>query len=280
MSLIHKALKKAEDHFSTSKVQSTIDIPEEGLIAEEKSGIMGTDLTPRTVGLIVLVVFAGAFAIYTNFFADKKPKKPAPTPGVSVEQQAAVSAADVPQVPPPSVSGVTSTASAFAAGATKLPSDVLVIYEEGQRLFIAGEIDPALIKFEEALTKVPDSPKILNSLGLALKKKGDKVRAEKYYNEALRNDPNCSECLNNLGVLKADEQDNVSAVIYFKKAITEQETYADPYFNLAVIMEGEGNLRSAVEHYKKFLMYTTSEDEGLKDKIRLRIEDLALNWGE
>ncbi len=280
MSLIHKALKKAEDHFSTPKVESPVGIPEEGLIAEEKSGIMGTDLTPRTVGLIVLVVLAAAFAVYTNFFADKKPSKPAPTPDVNVAQQAVEPVVVIEETPPASSTGVTATVPLTTTGMTELPPDVKRIYEEGQRLFLVGEIDQALIKFEEALTKVPDSAKILNSLGLALKKKGDKVRAEKYYTEALKNDPDCSECLNNLGVLKADENDNVSAVIYFKKAITEQETYADPYFNLAVIMENEGNLKSAVEYYKKFLMYTTSENDELKDKIRLRIEDLALNWEE
>lgn len=274
MSLIHKALKKVEKR--TSSDYESIVTPEEEILAKEKSGLLSTSMTPRTMVLIALVVVAAAIAVYMNFFAGDDRGK------VKVQKPVEVASATLPEVSPaaeprPDVAGVSIREGGSAA--SELTPEVKILSDEGEKYFLAGDFDKALAKFKEALTKAPDSPEILNSMGLVLKKKGDFEAAERYYDQALKYDPDCCECLNNLAVLKADQGDNVSAVLNLRKAVAIAETYADPYFNLAVIMEKEGNFKSAVEYYKKFLMYTSSDDK-FKNEVRMRIEDLALNWEE
>lgn len=279
MSLIHKAMKKAEKP-DVSGVGNVVSPEEEIVSSLGKKSFLPASLPPRTIGLIVLTVFVAMFAVYMNFCAKKGPKK------IEIPQVAIESApvGQVPVIAPEEVVVATDVAgiSMTEAGSkkTELPHNAKLLSDEGEDAFLSGDLELALKKFTEALTVAPDSAEILNSMGLVFKKQGNSKEAEKYYNEAIKKDPACSECLNNLAVLKVDEKDYVSAVLYLKKAITGSETYADPYFNLAVIMEKEGNYKSAVENYKNFLAYTASDDAELKARIKARIEDLTLNWEE
>lgn len=280
MSLIHKALKKAEGKESIADAGS-VDLPEEELVATEgKNKFSSTEITPRTIGLMVLTLFAGIFAVYMNFCADKNPGKMAVALPPPVQ---APVAAPVPIAPAIKTDGQEELVEITkrkddGATAVKLSPEAKFVLDEGDALFVQGEFSLALAKFEEALTKAPNSAEVLNSIGLTQKKLGNSTEAERYYNQAIKNSPDCSECFNNLGVLYMDTGDGVAAVMNLKKAVTISETYADPYFNLAVIMEKEGNLKSAVDNYKKFLTYTTTDNENLKERVRSRIEDIALNW--
>lgn len=279
MSLIHKALKKVEkepefgkDNFSTS---------EEAFI-RSKSKFSKLSLNPRTIVLIILVVFAGSYAIYSNYtaFCAKKGGAPAPKKSAKTEQKA-TSPAAVPVVeekkPSPSV-GVTERTTGTVK--VELPFEAAKFNSEGKELFMQGDLNGALVKYTEALALASNSSEILNSIGLVYKKRGEPDKAEQYYSEAIKYNPACAECENNLGVLKVDQADTVSAVLHFKKAIELSETYADPYFNLAVIMEKEGNFKSAIDNYKKFLVFTSPDNEDLKLKVRDKIEELALTWDQ
>jgi tetratricopeptide (TPR) repeat protein len=274
MSLIHKALNKVEKKSTLGVDQASL--VEEQLIEEKaKSEFLGMPL--RTIVLVVLVILAGIFAIYLNFFMDDK-KKSATKPEEAATNQVQSTAA-VPKVPTPNkrrVAGVSKS----AEGAMKysIPVEAQLINNEARNLFQSGELDLALVKFDEALELAPNNPDILNSIGLVYKKKGSQVIAKQYYEKAIKYGPECSECYNNLGVLDADLSDTVAAVLHLRKAISISEAYADPYFNLAVIMEKEGNLKSAVKNYKTFLIYTNSSSEELKKGVRERIEKIALQW--
>lgn len=277
MSLIHKALKKAERQ-EMPDAGAIITPEEEVVAAASKGGFLTASITPRTLVLVLLTLIAVLFAVYMNFCAEKRSKKVAEEALPEVQGPAQPSPVVVEEnVVVADVSGISRMKE---GGGGDISQEVMSLMGEGEKDFMSGDLDAALAKFTEALTKVPNFPKILNSIGLVFKKKGIPDEAEKYYNQALKTDPDCVECLNNMAVLKADKGDNVSAVLYLRKAMSLDETYADPYFNLAVIMEKEGNYRSAVENYKSFLSYTSSNDFGLKAKIKGRIEELVLNWEE
>lgn len=280
MSLIHKALKKAEGQTSGSSEKP--DLPAEAELLKNKKQFMSFTFTPRTVFLLVMVLFAAAFAVYTNFLKSpvKKPVvKPVPTADVRTDGAIQPESSGLPSGDGvAAVVGVTDTSRTIVT--PELPIEVKPLLEEGKRFFMEGNFESALVKFNEALSKTGDSSEILNSIGLVYKKLGDRDKARSFYEKAIQTSPKCAECLNNLGVLNVDSNDNVNAVLYFKKAIELSETYADPYFNLATVMEKEGNYKSAVEYYKKFLTYTDMDNVGLKEKVRARIEDLVLNWEE
>lgn len=275
MSLIHKALNKVDK--KPNQEIDQVSLVEEQLIEEESNKFMSFELNKRTIVLVVLVVLAAAFAIYSNFFMDEdggKDAKKAPVTAVP-----AASPVKAEPAVPTSTRHIAEGISKSSKGVQyPLLPEAKALSEDAKRYFQSGDLNMALTKFNEALEIAPKSPDILNSLGLIYKKKGDLNTAQKYYAKALEYGPECAECYNNLGVLEADKGDEVGAVLNLKRAILLAPTYADPYFNLAVVMEKEGNFRSAVDSYKKFLMYTTTTDEELKNQVIDRIEDLALNW--
>jgi len=283
MSLIHKALKKVEE--SQMKTGGSPLSPEEQIFSQPtKKNFYSTSVTPRTLGLVGFAFLSLLYAIYTNFIADNDSKKGTENKVIAVSLPPAVSPITPPSVPElDSAREPTKVTVVTIVGSRKeviLPPGAKALKKEGEKFFMAGNMDGALRKFTAALTKAPTSSAILNSIGLVFKKKGKLQEADRYYNQAIKHDAKCYECYNNLAVLKVQEGDNVSAVMHLKKAIKISETYADPYFNLAVIMEKEGNYKSAVENYKWFLTYTPMDNVELKEKIRSRIEDLVFNWEE
>lgn len=272
MSLIHKALKKAEQGSNENQQDfSQMTTPEEGLIDNKTSS--SSSLPPRTIVLIVLTVLALAFAIYNNFIKPKKGSVPKPTDIASAQAPVVPVVPQQPVLPQQDLSGVSRPAEVTEKAS--LPPQVEALKKEGEDMFFAGQLDAALAKFDEAKVMAPTSAEILNSMGLVYKKKGDLDKAQSLYLEALRMDPNCSECLNNLGVVEVDKGDYLSAVLHLKKAVTIDREYSDPYFNLAIVMEKEGNIRSAIDNYKEFLKYTKTNDQGIRDDVRARVENLA-----
>lgn len=221
-----------------------------------KGGSLSSQLTPRTILLLVLALFSLVFAIYQNSHKNK-PIVPQPKQFEHVTQS---DVASMPVMP-------------TLADVSDVDMDILI--EDGKKLYSAGKIDEALSKFMSASVKDPANAVVLNNMGLIYKKKGDVAQAEGLYKKALSLKPDYPEAYNNLGVLKAAAGDTLSASVYLKRAIKSQPEYADAYFNIAVLNEGEGNLREAILNYKLFLQYTDSGDESLISKIKQRIEQLS-----
>ena len=89
MSLIHKALQKAEQDDATSKQdQNKAQLIMSGDESEEKkSDFMSFDLTPRTIILLALAILALGFMIYKNFIKSDSVAPP-PKPIAKVSQSA------------------------------------------------------------------------------------------------------------------------------------------------------------------------------------------------
>lgn len=253
MSLIHKALKKAEGNDRPTGSEPPIED-----FVGEKVGLR-SQLTTRTIVLLVVAVLALVFTVYKKFH---RPAKTTFPPAVATQP---VLPSQTAQPVPVNTGDVKSE--------DETPSDPVI--EEGKKLFNAGKYDDALAKFLAANSKNPNDPTVYNNIGLIYKKKNDFGQAESFYNKALAIKPNYSECLNNLGVLKVAAGDPLAAAIYLKKAIGYDSTYADAYFNLAVLNDGEGNFKEAISNYKLFLQYTDASDESLISKVKERIEQLT-----
>lgn len=254
MSLIHKALKKAEGADRTPGAEPPI----EEFVGKKPQGLRD-QLTPRTIVLLGIAVLALIFMLYKKIYYKKTalPTVPAFPAQVAVPQ-----GQPMPEgMPVPVVAATNASAQE--------------VTEEGKKLYGAGKYDEALAKFLEADMKSPNDPEVFNNIGLIYKKKNDLARAESFYKKALQFKPNYPECLNNLGVLRTAAGDPLEAAIYLKKAITLDSTYAAAYFNLAVLNDSEGNFREAINNYKSFLQYTDTKDDALIQRIRDRIEELS-----
>jgi len=255
MSLIHKALKKA----GTNEQQNGSEPPIETFIGEKKG--IKSQLTPRTVILLILTVLVFIFMLYKRCSHRETTFKSSPIPQVAVPAPAQGPAAQDVATPP------------VAAVALSPSAESALI--EGKKYYDNGKYDEALSKFLEADMKGPNNPIVYNNIGLVYKKKNNFAQAENYYKRALAAKPDYAECMNNLGVLKAAAGDVLSASVYLKKAISTDATYPDAYFNLAVLNDEEGNYHDAIANYKNFLQYTESDNESLTNNVKERIEQLS-----
>lgn len=256
MSLIHKALKKVEGETENAGNEEQ-RLPAEEFMGE-KDGLR-SQLTPRTIGLLVVAFISLGFAIYRWTSARKPAAKPAP---ISATQPKAPEMPGQAQMIMPNLMDIAQL-------------DVEQLIAEGKRFYSAGKFDEALAKFLSASAKDPTNALAYNNLGLIYKKKGDVARAEGFYKQALSMKPDYPECLNNMGVLKAAQGDKLEAAVYLKKAVKLTPEYADAYFNLAVLNENEGNTKEAIRNYKSFLQFTDSSDSALLAKIKQRVEQLS-----
>lgn len=254
MSLIHKALRKAEEE---SKEEIKLDLPVEEFIGKKQT--LKEQLTPRTIVLLVLAFLSLGFLIYKKIYLAKAPAFPnAITSAITATEQPAT------------------TAQQSLAGSEIMPSTPTgTEVEDGKKLFETGKLDEALGKFLAASLSNPLDAVALNNIGLIYKKKNNFSQAEGYYKKALAIKADYPECLNNIGVLKSAMGETLEAAIYLKKAIASDNTYADAYFNLAVLNDNEGNFREAIANYKSFLQYTDSNDESLLTRIKERVEGLS-----
>ncbi|PIR17781.1 MAG: hypothetical protein COV46_02730 [Deltaproteobacteria bacterium CG11_big_fil_rev_8_21_14_0_20_49_13] len=253
MSLIHKALKKAEGNDRPKAPEPPVE-----QFVGDRLGSIKQQLTPRVIVLLIVVALALLFTVYKRFIYNSStfPQNRLPT----VVQPAVH--------PPPDMQSP-------LLQALPPPSTLNEALEEGKIFFSEGKYDEALSKFIEAETKNPNDPVIYNNIGLIYKKKNDFAKAESFYKRAIQLKPNYPECLNNLGVLKTSSGDPLEAVIYLKRAIVADNTYADAYFNLGVLNDGEGNFKEAIANYKSFLQFTDTKDDSLITKVKERIEGLS-----
>jgi tetratricopeptide (TPR) repeat protein len=270
MSLIHKALKKAEGDARSPADPIT---PEEAMVRAGRGG-RGGGGRPRPTTLILLVVAlgVGAYTIYRQFFRQARlhsgavavPLIPSSLSGAPIAADGA-DTADAgsgrrPNVHPDNVD---------------LPEKILDLVEEGEAFFADGQFEPALAKFIAAAKVDPERAMLWNNIGLTHKKLGSVVKAEEAYTRALEITPDATKVLNNLGALKMSQRDHLAAALYFRQAIAANAEYAEAHFNLAVLMEEEGNWRSAVTEYMAFLQHAPMADARLREEIALRIEEIT-----
>lgn len=108
----------------------------------------------------------------------------------------------------------------------------LVHYDLGYTLYRRGDVEGAIMHYQEALKIKPDLPQVHNNLGSILLIRGDIDGAISHYREALRIAPHQPRVYNNLGVAFMRRGQILIAIGYFKQAIQEDPGYDDALVNL------------------------------------------------
>lgn len=267
MSIIHKALKKAEgeERMVGQPPADPEDIMLGGGGGGPGPGGLMRRLPPLRLILLAVLVLSAGFAVYRFLFAPKPEPATLATPLI-----------------PPGLTGAPGEQSAAVPGRRPthpenegLPEAIVELVEDGEAFFEAAQYDAALERFQAATEKEPELAMLWNNIGLIHRKLGNLDKATEAYDKALILDPKYAAAMNNLGMVKLAAGDRLAAALYFRKSTTIDPTYADAHFNLAVLMEEEGNWQSAVEEYKQFLANTKLTDEALLEQVRLRVEDIA-----
>lgn len=236
MSLLHKALKKAERE-GTNPSGSNVFVD-----TEEPS------VSPSRLRLLILsglAAIAIAAVIYARFSASSRSEI------ISQPKEF-------------------STPLGIAGGGT-----VEDHFLQGQKMMAMGRPHEAHIHFEKAVLMEPRNAQAYNDLGLALKKSGHREEAMEQYLKALSIDPQCAPCLNNRGVLHMEGLNLTEAEEDFGKAIASHPSYADPWFHRALVLEAQGDLGEAKKNYEKFIELSRDIDAPFILRIQERVAGLG-----
>jgi Flp pilus assembly protein TadD len=240
MSLIHEALKKAQD-----KEKAPLG---SGLTAfQESAGGGGLKLSKRTIVLAVLVAVALGFLVYKRF---SKPSAPPPAP--------------VPAL----ATGAAGATSGNSAG------DGLLMKRRAIEAFKTDDLDSALASITSAAQLNPTDPEIWNDKGLIEKKLGNIDGARGSYEEALKLKPDYPEVFNNLAMLELASGQPSQAREYLEKALTALPAYPEANFNMGVIYDKGGDKAQATNYYKRFLNVSGAFPSNVVEAVRDRVMEL------
>ena len=239
MSLIHQALKKAEEHGSAA-------VP-----PVKSSYLFGIDKkkesSTRTIVLGALMVVALIFAVWVNFFYGKTPS---------------------------SVSATATTPQAAQTGAQSASIEAVRLKTTAEEAYRAGDMDRAWATLSAAQQIAPSDQEVLNNMGLVAKEKGTVAEARGYFEKALVLKPDYPEALNNLAVLDMDAGNDVMAKDKLVRALTLRPDYPEANLNLAMILEREGANAEAVKHYLTFLRNAQDEKPLFLEDVRKHVIEI------
>lgn len=259
MSLIHDALKKAEDEKSKRAAE---DNPSDDKISfntnQSLDDVYVSEKPTRKVNPVILVLFIGVIGYAAYTFVGKS--------YFSNEDQVA-------EIKPPSTTEIIEVPPVQVETKTEVTEDPNLI--NAREAFRRGDYKAAEAIYSKAIATNESDAELWNNFGLTKKKLGDLPGAKEAYEKSLALKADQPIVLNNLGMVNLASEDRLSASLNFRKAIELDPNYADAHFNLATMMEDEGNWRSAIEEYKKFLETAKDLDEELREQVTLRVEDLV-----
>ena len=259
MSIIHKALKKAEqgnEQIDTAGV--IVDVQD-----EEGEGAMRKYILMAMVVVSLLVV--GYFRFYNN------KSSPVAMPSLpAIPSAPATQAAMIP---------TTDSGSQIAKelGNAMDPSvSTAGLTEVGIKKMNSGDYEEARKMFESVVVREPRNSEAYNNYGLALKKLGKSEEAFEQYRKALAIDPNFAECINNLGVLYMVNRNFVEAENQFQKAISIKPDYSDPYLHLGMVLESRGDSTGAKKSYQSFIDRSKGINADVLVKVQNRMASLKV----
>lgn len=151
----------------------------------------------------------------------------------------------------------------------------LLLKKLGLQLYQEQKLNESLATWEKLTLLLPTEAEVYNNMGLVLKKLGKKEEAFQAYTKALALKQDYPELLNNLGVLYLENGQRKEAKTHLTRAVELRADYPDPYLHLALLAQQEGNLDQAYQHYQKFLALSPSLAEELKQKVERKMNRLA-----
>ncbi|MBI2340231.1 MAG: tetratricopeptide repeat protein [Deltaproteobacteria bacterium] len=281
MSIIHDALKKAEQERATKREQT--GGAESQKPPAEYNPFGGSKPPagpnpfkiddappPRTktsaTQMILLVVLVGALGgfVYWRFFHKTSPGG-AGKPKIAAAPETSSPKTVLPQKTAPLPDDATD--------AEKLRHDALTAYS-------LGDFEKSREGWDRLTLLAPTDSEVYNNLGLTLKKLSKTKEAKEAYEKALGLKPDYPQGLNNLGVLLMEGGDRVRARGLFERAVKLNPSYGEAFFHLAAVLENEGNGTLAVKNYEEFLRLKPDLDPTLKAQVEIRIAVLKAKGGQ
>lgn len=245
MSIIHKALKKAEKDRDLSNQERSETIP----IMTSKNSKKNSRSIILAALFFILVMTAFILFKFFDF-----PMSFLPFIQNQTKHEAPIKTA----------SQTTLDKNQEKTNLENLKKEALMNYENGN---YSKSID--LWKKLSSQTKL--DAEVNNNMGLAYKKIGSFEKAKDFYKQALKLKPKYPEALNNLGILLMQENNDAEALKLFEKALNLNPNYAEAHFHKALNLDKNGKKFSAAKSYENFLRLKQNIPDKLKKEIENRI---------
>ncbi len=123
----------------------------------------------------------------------------------------------------------------------------------GDALDRKGQIDEAIIHYQEAIRLKPDYAKAYNNLGNARYKKGQIDEAIRQYRQALCLAPDYAAIHNNLGIALGVKGQTDEAIRQFQEALRLNPDYAAAHYNFGVALGMKGQTDEAIRQFQEAL---------------------------
>ena len=136
----------------------------------------------------------------------------------------------------------------------------------GNILIKQGKLEEAIEAFSKALSIKPDFPEAHNNMGDALQQQGKLEEAIGAFNKALSFKPDYAEACNNMGDALQQQGKLEEAIGAFNKALSFKPDYAEAYNNMGTALQKQGKPEEAIEVYNKALSIKPDFPDAHKNK--------------
>ncbi len=135
----------------------------------------------------------------------------------------------------------------------KNPRSWLAHNNLGTELLKKGQVDDAMLHFQQSLVIKPDHAEAENNLGNALLRKGQLNDAVVHYQKALEIKPDYASPHTNLGNVFLRRGELNESIAQYEKAIAIKPDLAEAYNNLGFAHHEKGEREEAIRNYRKAL---------------------------
>ncbi|HSQ31265.1 MAG TPA: tetratricopeptide repeat protein [Gemmatimonadaceae bacterium] len=140
----------------------------------------------------------------------------------------------------------------------------------GNALASRGNLDSAIIEYDEAIRIRPGYPEAHNNLGPALAQKGRVNEAIEQFTQAIRLRPNYADAYNNLGVALASQGKFEAAINQYSEALRLDPDDASARANLGLALQGAGRTADAVRELELALQMNPNNADARNALIALQ----------
>ena len=135
----------------------------------------------------------------------------------------------------------------------QFPKSVTLYNIQGAANAGLGQLDAAVMSYQQAINIKPDYADAYNNMGVTLKDQGKLEEAIEAYNKALAIKSDYADAYNNMGVTLQKQGKLEEAIDAYNKALAIKPDYADAYLNMGNALKDQGKLKDAIKAYKKAL---------------------------
>jgi predicted O-linked N-acetylglucosamine transferase (SPINDLY family) len=148
------------------------------------------------------------------------------------------------------------------------PTDPRALLRQAIQRHSSGDVDGAMIGYQQFLKIQPEDPHALTNLAWAEASKGDSAVAMRRLQKVVTHSPGWVAAWNFLGILHQERRESVAAISCFRECIARNPAYPDAHFNLGKLLLGLRRLDEARAAFRAVQVAAPEHPEPLLGQSR------------